>query len=186
MDELTQVFEGRQIRIIDQNGDPWFIAPDVCSALGLDQVTRAMDRLEDDEVRLVKVTHPQSAEKQIEVNAVCESGLYNLILRSDKPEAKRFRKWVTAEVLPAIRKRGGYLAPAVDFSDPNKVQLLLDAWKAAREKLLASEGRVARLVHNNRTYTTTEIAKELGFRSEWTGLGRDWLNGLYCLDARAE
>ena len=228
MNELTRVFEGRQLRIINQDGEPWFIAKDICDILGLEQVSRALDRLSEDERGLVKVTHPQSSTAMLDMAIVSESGLYALIIRSDKPEAKRFRKWVTSEVLPSIRKTGGYLSPSVDFTDPDNIQRLLDSWKEDRKKLTMAEGRIDRLVHNNRTYSTTEIAKELGMRSaqelnaalsekgiiykdkrgvwmlyaeyaskgfqnikqrekenvtiyyaEWTGLGRDWLVGMF-------
>lgn len=108
MKALTRIFEEHEIRAVVIKGEPWFVAVDVCTALGLEQVTRSMDRLDPDERGLVKVTHPQSPEKTIEVNAVNESGLYSLIIRSSKPEAKRFRKWITSEVLPSIRKTGRY------------------------------------------------------------------------------
>ena len=91
MNELTQVFEGKQVRIIEQEGEPWFVAKDACDILGLEQVSRALDRLDQDQRGLVKVTHPQAQGKLIEMASVTESGLYELIIRSDKPEAKRFR-----------------------------------------------------------------------------------------------
>ena len=86
------------------NGDPWFVAADVCKALGLTQVSRAMGRLYADEGGLLQVTHPQNPEKTIEVNAVNEPGLYHLILCSKKPEAQAFKRWVTHAVIPSIRK----------------------------------------------------------------------------------
>lgn len=73
-------------------GEPWFVAADVCRALGLEQVSRAMDRLDDDEKGLVKVTHPQSKTKMMDVNGVNEPGLYHLVLCSTKPEAKAFKR----------------------------------------------------------------------------------------------
>jgi len=103
-------FDGAKIRIVEKDGQPWFVAKDVCEIIGLSQVSRAMDRLDDDERGLVKVTHPQNPEKTLEVNAVNESGLYQLIIASNKPEARTFRKWITSEVLPTIRKTGGYVA----------------------------------------------------------------------------
>jgi len=103
-------FNDAQIRVVEKDGQPWFVAKDVCEIIGLSQVSRAMDRLDDDERGLVKVTHPQNPEKTLEVNAVNESGLYQLIIASNKPEARTFRKWITSEVLPTIRKTGGYVA----------------------------------------------------------------------------
>ena len=96
---------------LTENGDcQWFVAADVCRALGLEQVSRAMDRLDDDEKGLLKVTHPRSKDKTIEVNGVNEPGLYHLVLCSNKPEAKAFKRWITHEVIPSIRKTGGYIA----------------------------------------------------------------------------
>jgi prophage antirepressor-like protein len=103
-------FNDAQIRVVEKDGQPWFVAKDVCEIIGLSQVSRAMDRLDDDERGLVKVTHPQNPEKTLDVNAVNESGLYQLIIASNKPEARTFRKWITSEVLPTIRKTGGYVA----------------------------------------------------------------------------
>lgn len=109
-----KLFEHEQfgaVRVVMQDGEPWFVAKDVCSLLGLEQVTRAVSRLDDDEVGYKKVTHPQSPDKQLEVNIINESGLYHLILCSNKPEAKAFKRWITHEVLPSIRKTGAYAAP---------------------------------------------------------------------------
>lgn len=114
MNEM-QIFERAefgQIRTTTIDDEPWFVAKDICNVLGLDQVTRAVDRLDADEVTIVKVTHPQSPGKLIDVNAVNEPGMYSLILRSNKPEAKAFKRWITHEVLPAIRKTGAYATNA--------------------------------------------------------------------------
>ena len=90
MNEL-QIFNNNQfgeIRTTIKDGEPWFVASDVCKALELEQVSRAMDRLDEDERGLLKVTHPQSPTKTQEVNGVNESGLYHLVLCSTKPEAE--------------------------------------------------------------------------------------------------
>ena len=92
-----------QVEIINQN--PWFVAADVCNALNLGNVTESIRKLDDDE-KLTSIVLRSGQNR--EVNLVNESGLYNLIFQSRKPEAKAFRKWVTAEVLPTIRKTGRY------------------------------------------------------------------------------
>jgi len=94
-----------QVEVI--NNQPWFVAKDVCDCLKLGNATEALRNLDVDE-RLPSVVM-RSGQKR-EVNLVNESGLYNLIFQSRKPEAKAFRKWVTSEVLPSIRKTGGYTA----------------------------------------------------------------------------
>ena len=99
-------FKGNQVRVVDRDGDPWFVAADVCAVLEIVNPSDAIKRLDDDESTLARIEGNHRP-----INLINESGLYSLILRSDKPEAKPFRKWVTAEVLPAIRKTGRYETP---------------------------------------------------------------------------
>lgn len=100
-------FEGRAVRVVeDEAGLPWFVARDVCECLGLSNTTRALERLDDDEQALISVQGISRGNDQ--VNVVNEPGLYSLTLTSRKPEAKRFKRWVTHEVLPSLRKTGSY------------------------------------------------------------------------------
>lgn len=100
-------FEGRQIRIFtDEQGEPWFVAADVCSTLGIGNVSQALSRLDADEKTLISNEGAPAG-----LNLINEPGLYTLVLGSRKPEAKRFKRWVTHEVLPAIRRTGGYAVP---------------------------------------------------------------------------
>lgn len=105
-----QVFENArfgQIRTaVTESGEPLFVAKDVCTLLGIRKYRDAMNRLDTDERVSVRV---DTLGGDQDVTAITESGLYNLMIRSDKPEAKPFRKWVTSEVLPALRKTGGYM-----------------------------------------------------------------------------
>lgn len=98
-------FNGRRVRAVVKDGEPWFIAADVCAVLEHTNPTKAVLRLDDDEKGLITI---QALRGQQEVNVVSESGVYFLILTSRKPEARAFRRWVTGEVLPAIRKTGRY------------------------------------------------------------------------------
>lgn len=99
-----------QLRVVkDDNGEPWFVARDVCNSLGLDHT--AHRRLDADEKGLTKV---QTLGGMQTVTTINESGLYTLMVRSNKECVKPFRKWVTGEVLPSIRKKGGYIAAAPD------------------------------------------------------------------------
>lgn len=110
-----KVFENEQfgkIRVVEKNNEPWFIAKDVCKALGLAQVSRAIQKLDEDEVTNSKVI--DSIGREQKVNAISEAGMYSLVLVSRKPEAKAFKRWVTHEVLPAIRRTGGYIATKKD------------------------------------------------------------------------
>lgn len=118
MNEL-QVFRYRsiEVRTVEVNGEPWFVLKDVCAVLGIGNSRMVFDRLDSDEKGVSQIDTPGGLQN---VNIINESGLYNVILRSDKPEAKPFRKWVTSEVLPSIRKTGGYgqkaLSPVEMFS----------------------------------------------------------------------
>lgn len=101
-------YEEKEVRTVEKNGEPWFVLKDICKVLDLQNHKQILSRLELDEVGILSIPHPQSYNKTIEVNVINESGLYSVILRSDKPQAKPFRKWVTSEVLPSIRKTGSY------------------------------------------------------------------------------
>lgn len=109
MNEL-QIFNynGNEVRTIQKDGEPWWVLKDVCEVLGLSSPHKVFDRLDEDEKGRNQIPTPGGEQEMTVVN---ESGLYNVILRSDKPEAKPFRKWVTSEVLPSIRKHGAYMTP---------------------------------------------------------------------------
>ena len=101
---LTEfVFNAMPVRVVQVSGEPWFVAADVLAVLDLDR--KALERLDDDE-KGVSSIHTLGGEQQMSI--INESGLYSLVLGSRKPEAKPFKKWVTAEVLPSIRKTGVY------------------------------------------------------------------------------
>ena len=98
-----QIFTYQQsaVRTVERDGEPWFVLKDVCDVLGISKYRDVSERLDADEREPVKVDTPGGPQMMTAVN---ESGLYSVILRSDKPEAKPFRKWVTSEVIPAIRR----------------------------------------------------------------------------------
>lgn len=91
--------------VISENNEPMFIAKDVCTVLDIKNTTQAMNQL-DEEEKLTYVLDRSGQNRA--VNVITESGLYSLVLRSNKPEAKLFKKWITSEVLPSIRKHGMY------------------------------------------------------------------------------
>lgn len=103
-------YENNDVRTVELNGEPWFVLKDVCRVLTMDvsKIKQVSDRLDADEKGRYSVPTPGGVQETWVIN---ESGLYNVILRSDKPEAKPFRKWVTSEVLPSIRKHGAYMTP---------------------------------------------------------------------------
>lgn len=105
-------FERNNVRIIDKDGNPWFVLSDICKILTIDHIKDTANRLEIDEVGQTEVIDRLGRTQKAYI--INESGLYAVILRSDKPQAKPFRKWVTSEVLPTIRKTGTYMSNSVD------------------------------------------------------------------------
>lgn len=131
------------VRAVVKDGEPWFVAKDVCDTLEIGNSRQAVSYLDDDEKG---VTTNDTLGGTQQVSIINESGLYSLILRSRKPEAKKFKKWVTAEVLPSIRKHGAYATKAKleeMLSDPDAMILTLQALKAEREKRKALEAKAA-------------------------------------------
>lgn len=107
MTEL-QVFKNKefgQVRVIEKDGELWFVASDICKILEISNPTVAVQRLDDDERSKFNLG------RQGETNVVNEYGLYNLVMASRKPEAKKFKRWITHEVIPSIRKHGAYMTP---------------------------------------------------------------------------
>lgn len=141
MNEL-QIFNynGNEVRTIQKDGEPWWVLKDVCTVLGIVDHKVAARRLEEDEVCQTPLT--DSLGRMQEMTVINESGLYNVVLRSDKPEAKPFRKWVTSEVLPFIRKHGAYMTPQKIeevLLNPDTVIQLATNLKTEREKRMELE-----------------------------------------------
>jgi prophage antirepressor-like protein len=106
---INFTYESKEIRVILINNEPWWIATDVCDILGIQNTPHAITRLDPDEVTTIVLN--DSGNLNGNRNIINESGLYNLMLRSDKPQAKAFKRWITKEVLPSIRKTGSYSLP---------------------------------------------------------------------------
>jgi prophage antirepressor-like protein len=102
---ITNAMTGACLRVVEKDGEPWFVAKDVCNALRIEQTGRALEKLDEDE-KGVNPIHTLGGVQKMWI--VSESGLYALILRSNKAEARVFRRWVTGEVLPEIRRTGRY------------------------------------------------------------------------------
>ena len=173
-------YQDSEVRTVEMNGEPWFVLKDVCGILGLGEPHRVADRLDGDERTLSTVT--DSIGRQQETTVINESGLYNVILRSDKPEAKPFRKWVTAEVLPTIRKHGAYMTPETlqaAILNPDTMIQLCQQLKAEQDKnaaLTAANSQLTvdkqimqpkaeyidELVDRNLLTSFRETAKQLG------------------------
>lgn len=135
-DILVFHYKSSEVRTVELNGEPWFVLKDVCAVLGIANHKMTAQRLDADEVSLTDLT--DSMGRQQETTVINESGLYNVILRSDKPEAKPFRKWVTSEVLPSIRKTGSYTMPKLS-KEMQAIFLLDDRTQKQEARLTALE-----------------------------------------------
>lgn len=120
-DEIRKFdFKGAALRTLtDKDGEPWFVAKDVCDILGMSNPSMAIAALDEDEVTQVDPKDYLGSENRSNqaINIVSEPGLYKLVMRSRKPEAKEFQRWVTHEVLPQIRRTGGYIPTSESDSD---------------------------------------------------------------------
>lgn len=142
MENQIKVFENAefgQVRtVIDEQGEPWFVASDVCKALGIDNT--ATRRLDDDEkapLRLMQ-TSSNGVEQGREVSIINEPGLYTLVLGSRKPEAKVFKRWITHEVIPSLRHNGGYIVGQETMTESE----LREANATALENILTEKERL--------------------------------------------
>lgn len=160
MNQLQKVFqyEGAQVRTLTIEGKPYFVMRDVCDILDLGNVTESSRRLDADEFSSAEVIDA-SGRSQMTI-VVNEPGLYSLILGSRKKETRNFKRWVTHEVLPAIRKTGSYVAPAT--TPEGAMMLALEATKQNMERLSLVESDLAEVKHeltNHVTITTREQAR---------------------------
>ncbi len=173
-----EVFENPifgQIRMVMVDDEPWFVAKDISDKLGYAQTSNMMKRIDDEDFKSSVLDGMNM--KSLLIN---ESGLYSAIIGSKLPSAKQFKHWVTSEVLPSIRKHGAYATKdTIDkiISNPDYGIALLQSLKEEREKREEAERKNAILSHVNKTYTMTEIAKELGLRSA-NELNR-WLSDMH-------
>lgn len=137
-------FNAKQVRVVSRDGSPWFVAKDVCDVLGLTNSRKAVAALDEDERDILtssNVTAGYISAPNRGLNIISESGLYALIFQSRKAEAKAFRKWVTATVLPAVRKTGSYVSGEehLDPTAPDYLDRLKDLMIEAQERKIAAQ-----------------------------------------------
>lgn len=140
-------YQSNEVRTVEMGGEPWFVLKDVCNILGISKYRDTAARLDADERGSVEVDTLGGTQQVIAVN---ESGLYHVILRSDKPEAAPFRKWVTSEVLSSIRKNGGYIAGQEQLTPQ---ELMAKALLVANKTLADREARICELTAQNSQLT---------------------------------
>lgn len=168
MSELTPFAYGtQQVRTILIGDEPWFVAADVCAVLEIANARQAVARVDRDDVCQVDVI--DSLGRGQNAYAVNESGMYELVIRSDKPQARKFRRWITSEVLPAIRKTGRYRIPT-----PRTFAEALELAAAQARELEAARPAVEfvdRYVSGAGTYLLREVAAVLNVK----GMGQNKL-----------
>ena len=168
MDNI-QIFKNEafgEVRVAGTSEEPLFCLADICKVLELGNPSQVKTRLCGGGITNEVI--PDSIGRQREMTFINEDGLYDVILDSRKPQAKTFRKWVTSEILPSIRKHGIYATDNVIdqiLNNPDFGIDLLTKLKEERSARIEAEKQVAVLTHVNKTYTCTEVAKELGLKS---------------------
>lgn len=163
------------VRTVMQNGEPWFVATDVCGALDIGNPSQAISRLDADEKMNTLISNERNRRGNPNITIVSESGLYSLVLGSRKPEAKEFKRWITHDVIPMIRKTGGYVANEDLFLDtyfPGLSENVSFVFKTTLQELRKANQKVAELqpkadylekiLQSNEALTITRIAKDYG------------------------
>ena len=177
MNEL-QIFKNKEfgkLTVIEKDGEPWFVGSEVSAILGYRNIKSAISK-HCKYVKIFKVSDLETFDLPFKIPSrgrafINEKDIYRLIMKSELPSAERFQDWVTDEVLPTIRKTGGYLHSEIDWSDLNNIQRVLDVAKEERQKRLKAEKTIQRqkpkvkyynnVLDTNSCFTTTQIAKEL-------------------------
>lgn len=170
MNEIVKVYKNSPVRIVEKGGEPWFVAKDVCDILALGNPRSSIALLDEDERGVHSMDTPSGKQ---EMGIISEAGLYSLILRSRKPEAKAFKRWVTHEVLPSIRKTGAYLSPGMSNE---QVKALVATLEEEMYRRIQAENRLAKLeAHAEKLARAAIPATPFGELSQKTGRPRTCL-----------
>lgn len=181
--QLFQNDQFGQVRVIERDGEPWFVASDICKCLDISNSRDAVSRLDDDEKANVGITDIRESGVDIEVpnRGICiisEAGLYSLVLTSRKPEARAFKRWITHDVIPSIRKTGAYqLAPksyaealrALANEVEQKELAIAQRDEAIRTKYHFVEGRDAQMCGRvgGLTAQNERLREQIGDATNW-------------------
>lgn len=165
MNEL-KIFENPafgKVRVVEQGGEPWFVGKDVCEALGYTNSRKALgDHVKENHKNTVTIRDGIGNPNKTVID---EAGLYSLVMRSKLPQAEEFQEWVTAEVLPTIRKTGGYIAGSEKMSD---AELMAKAVLVAQATIKERDARIAELESDTQRMKPKEIFADAVSASEQT------------------
>ncbi len=184
-----KIFEREEfgsVRVVMRDDEPWFVAKDVCSCLELDNVSEAINGLDEDEK--ITLSNPDGNPRAgipLSFNIISEAGMYSLVLRSRKPEAKDFKRWVTHEVLPSIRKTGSYsmapqtypealraLAAEVELREAEKQQRLLAEHQ--RDEAIRTKAQIGSRREATAMNTASVAVRQRDALADRLGEGRKW------------
>jgi len=174
MDTTIQMFKfdnKQEIRVVQgDDGEPWFVAADLCQSLGIVNVSQALTRLDEEEID--DIISNDTAGRPNQYKIVSEPGMYSLVMASKKPESKRFKRWVTSEVLPAIRKTGSYSMVKQEDMSPAKALLAVVQHMVEQEEILAEhdhrlmamEARLSAVDEGSQYFTILAYARIRGMK----------------------
>ena len=160
--QIFQNEEFGEVRVITKDDEQWFVGKDVAEVLGYKDTSDSLKvHVDEDDKGVGKIPTPGGNQNMVLIN---ESGLYSLMLSSKLPGAKKFKRWVTNDVLPSLRKHGMYAQDEL-LDNPDLLIAAATKLKEERQARLEAEKQRDKLVHQNKLYTTSEIAKELNLSS---------------------
>lgn len=166
---LEFVFNGNNVRVVMKNGEPWWVNNDVCAVLNIANPWQAISRLDTDERDDLCLTDAMGRAQKTSI--INEAGLYSLILSSRKPEAKIFKRWITHEVIPSIRKHGAYMTPPTIDSLVENPDLIIELCnKLKKERQLRAEEEAKRLKAEREKAEAIRTKAMIGSKREATAM----------------
>ena len=144
------IYGGEQLRTVQRPDGLWWVLRDVCRVLNIGNVTDTKKRLDQDEVDLTDLIDGMGRVQSTTI--INEPGLYAVILRSDKPEAKAFKRWVTHEVLPSIRRTGAYGVPPERLAHLHELQAKLEEWRGLEREFVQCTAESRKRYETNREW----------------------------------